>query len=104
VSDLGDKGFSGQLKFVLAFLNEVFQLEWLKLHDSSDAEALKIFSLVEIAQDIFEVEAGTLHFLTLVLTEVNQHVVIVRILISFLVSSFLFIWNHSLFDFYQNRQ
>ena len=36
VTNLVDEGFSGQLKFILSFFNQILKLEGLELHDISN--------------------------------------------------------------------
>lgn len=48
--------FSCQLKLILTFFNEVFELEGLELHDVSDTESLEILTLIEISQDVLHIE------------------------------------------------
>ena len=48
--------FSCQLKLILTFFNEVFELKGLELHDVSDTESLEILTLIEISQDVLHIE------------------------------------------------
>ena len=56
MGNFSDERLSSEFQLVLAFFNEVSELEGLQLHDAADAEAPEIFTLVEISQNILEIK------------------------------------------------
>jgi hypothetical protein len=104
MTNLHNEGFSGEFELILAFLDKIFKLESLELHDVTNAQSLQILSLVEVTQDIFHVKwlITALRLETLCLfVEINKDIVIGIVRVG---ADAFFVRDHSLFDLLKDRE
>ena len=102
-----DERFSGKLEFILTFLNEIFKLEGLQLHDRTDRKLACPLTLVQVTKDVLEVDRLVLgnSYCLLLLCKVYHDLVVRAIeVMKGVVRSFgPFFGDHALLELVQDR-